>query len=667
MKRLFIEFEDVLYERRFSRLHISVLKLSTEDFGQLLDKSTLSEINALDFNSRSPLYWAVRRADPWSSKSLLLHGADPNAGTSAVAWSCSESFVSPETLRNLLDYGADPNGRDLDGHTALQACGLFGKDDTFIHPLLAAGADIDAIYRGELIPFDGMTALGFACLHRHPRSAQILLKSGANVDCKDVHGRTPLHLVLSHSRSSKDDAAVQVSDLLNTLLEYGVSSEIRDDRGFNPANLAMLNQDTRSLESLMNIGTNIVYPPERGSPDNGYCMLAWPMENSWASIFTFLLERKELDFRDTDPRTGASILHLVARYASHRMLVAFEEKVNLALFDGHAIDHSGQTPIDCFVARTKKDQGTTDAFNGLIRRIDDLKHQGEAPVEGFGQSETFFDAEQVPAYLDGKSSPQMKSEETLASVMLSGYNELKSIDSTFGQNIYRVKQYTNQRHGARKNPSISQDSELELTLRAWRGRLKARRVRRVNHGYDSGYASAESSYESSDEEEIDEWPEESPKPEIFTDKQHDIKDSKECTRRPFDDIKRRKTQAPYQPFRKFAVSALMNVCRLLDMLPTYLSLLVLKTVNFLYYQAAPWFTRCKIEVGEAALTLSRNLRYLSGLSISAPAPAIILMSLIPLFLFSPAFKKSCFRRCRPRTHQGYTRITWICVSKIWVY
>ena len=58
MKRLFIEYEDILISRRFNPLHFCVLGLIPKDVRQILEKNAL-EINSTDCNARTALYWAV--------------------------------------------------------------------------------------------------------------------------------------------------------------------------------------------------------------------------------------------------------------------------------------------------------------------------------------------------------------------------------------------------------------------------------------------------------------------------------------------------------------------------------------------------------------------------------------------------------------------------------
>ena len=502
MMRLFLPYEDALLHRRFSRLHLSVLGLIDEDLREILETSTRSEINALDCNFRSPLYWAVRRADASNLELLLKYGADPNVGSSAIAWSCSNAFTTAKCLRSLLEAGAAPSGLDLDSHTALQACGTFGKDEHFVSPLVHAGAHIDAAYKGDVEYHHGITALGFASLNAHPKTIKILLEREANIHCQDSRGRTPLHLALTQSQDRT--AVARLNDTLSLLLQNGSDLEIRDARGFTPANVAMFTQDVGSLATLMDFGSNIVYPPDLGPSHNGYCMLAWPLENHWDLVSMFLLRRRDVNVLDRHPQTKESVLHLLARYGNQRVLVAFEETVNLSHFDGQAINVSNQTPLDYFNARGDSTGAVKEAFHGLLRRIQaaqaDITPSNDDPVRG----DVFYEVEEdsVNPYNASAAVLKADTQEDVESVpppeewdeIIEAVNQtsdweddLKYHSDTLGGPIYE-----------------DQDSEQQLTILAWHGRQRRLRTKRNKSGFDSGYASAESNHSSDAEDEEDE-------------------------------------------------------------------------------------------------------------------------------------------------------------------
>jgi ankyrin repeat protein len=136
--------DEVLYEehnssRGFTKLHELLLKVNSNDSSMAVYLSSLTAeelidvIDMPDARGRTPLAWAVEYGLTTSTELLLRFGANPNqlrlttdGGFSPLihlaiagpqsAWMDAEIA---ETVRLLLQAGADPNGADHEGWTPL--------------------------------------------------------------------------------------------------------------------------------------------------------------------------------------------------------------------------------------------------------------------------------------------------------------------------------------------------------------------------------------------------------------------------------------------------------------------------------------------------------------------------------------------------------------------
>lgn len=107
------------------------------------------------------LHYAVRDNDLAAAKAALAQGADPNkmsTGRPVLHWACAANYGGDRRAlaEALLQAGADPNGRDSAGVTALHFSG--GRIDC-VEPLLAAGADPKARTSEDVCSFDGRPVL----------------------------------------------------------------------------------------------------------------------------------------------------------------------------------------------------------------------------------------------------------------------------------------------------------------------------------------------------------------------------------------------------------------------------------------------------------------------------------------------------------------------------
>ena len=86
----------------------------------------------------------------------------------------------------------------------------------------------------------GLTPLGEAASRGDTVTVDLLIKNGANVNCKGFNGWTPLHEAAFRGHS----------DTVEFLLKNGANGDCKDNYGRNPLNLAITNNKTQVIELL---------------------------------------------------------------------------------------------------------------------------------------------------------------------------------------------------------------------------------------------------------------------------------------------------------------------------------------------------------------------------------------------------------------------------------
>lgn len=154
---------------------------------------------------------------------LRAHNADGEDALTRAAFS-----GDVETLKLLLDRGADPKRADAFGYTALMNAITF-RDAQRVRLLLAAGSDPNAFNTSGGIVKNGplalrhLSALMLAAPFSDQETITALLKAGARVNEKDIRGMTPL--MLSIAADHAQPATVR------QLIAAGADVQAKDNNG----------------------------------------------------------------------------------------------------------------------------------------------------------------------------------------------------------------------------------------------------------------------------------------------------------------------------------------------------------------------------------------------------------------------------------------------------
>ena len=185
-------------------------------------------------------------------RALAFAGADINTqrndGASALSFASREGHL--DVVRVLLESQADVETRDNLGRTPLWLAAARGQTDV-VRTLVSAGADVNTQRN------DGVSALSFAS-QGHAGTVSVLLKKGADIECRDIKARTALWFA----------AAAGHTDTVNTLLNHGADLHVRNNDNVELIDMVSYLGHANILEILtscysseMALTCNKMYPP----------------------------------------------------------------------------------------------------------------------------------------------------------------------------------------------------------------------------------------------------------------------------------------------------------------------------------------------------------------------------------------------------------------------
>jgi len=223
----------------------------------------------------TPLILATRLGQLESIKCLVDDGADINLqdsdGKTALHYAASDEHS--DVMKELLDNKADVNSRDKNGSTPLHYAAGNGHLIA-VKTCLKYGADVN------MVDNDNTTALHSASSHGHSDVMKELLDNKAVIDARDKHLKTPLHCAavnghlnavktcLSYGADVKRmDNYIQTalhlaadgghSDVMKELLDSKADVNARDRFGKTPLHCAARNGYLLAVKTCLSYGADV--------------------------------------------------------------------------------------------------------------------------------------------------------------------------------------------------------------------------------------------------------------------------------------------------------------------------------------------------------------------------------------------------------------------------
>ena len=243
----------------------AVLYLDAPALGKLIEKG--ADVNRANDANVTPLMWAVN--DLAKTRLLLEHGAAVNArsddGRTPVFIAATQPSTAP-IVNFLLDHGADANpaNRAPGDSTPLRQAAIAG-DAEVMRLLIEHGADIKAIGAAgvsatieadcekcfDMIEesFDAKTwttALLDMAVAANAKDLRVALDHGADLNARDVKGRTPLMFAANSD--------LMRLDTVKLLMEKGADLNAKNLDGETVLDLARLRGQTPIVELLVEAG-----------------------------------------------------------------------------------------------------------------------------------------------------------------------------------------------------------------------------------------------------------------------------------------------------------------------------------------------------------------------------------------------------------------------------
>ena len=207
--------------------------------------------------------------------------------------------ATPEEVKQQFNAGADINARDASGEEALYKAVSWSRDPEVVALLLDMGAEMEAVE-----PQHGNRPLHKAVENGNLVFASILLSRGAQVNARNNHDSTPLHIA---SRRASDEGGLE---MVRLLLDRGADLEAQDGVGATPLFMSVFTDiDGRPTvtELLLDRGADPMARDNSG--ETPLHRVVWPIRVLPATVELLLERGADAEARSSVGQTPLDLIH----------------------------------------------------------------------------------------------------------------------------------------------------------------------------------------------------------------------------------------------------------------------------------------------------------------------------------------------------------------------
>ncbi|XP_062501519.1 fibronectin type 3 and ankyrin repeat domains protein 1-like [Corticium candelabrum] len=217
-------------------LHKAVLAWDLEDVKRVLESKNVA-VDVPDRLSLSALMIACQKGYRTVAEMLIDYGADVNyqsgSGKTSLMVACYAGHLS--VIHLLHEKGVQWTQKDKGGSSAIHYAVDGGQDNVIGYIVQNKLADVNERDASQWSPL-----LRAAAVNGHVGVADVLLTYGADIEAKDMYGRTSLMLASLNGHS----------EFVKVLLDHGANKTVENQYGANAVQFAESFQRTGVLEIL---------------------------------------------------------------------------------------------------------------------------------------------------------------------------------------------------------------------------------------------------------------------------------------------------------------------------------------------------------------------------------------------------------------------------------